>query len=166
MTVVKSVVKLGLGKDKLGSSKFEERGVCEMDHKKDIVDGNGNSNNGGNGKLRVGKKKPKRKRDKLKCFLCVGPHMLKKCPKKFALKEKSVGKALVLGLSARGVEAKEAESEKKPVECLLCHGSHRLRKCPRKFVIEGNDRADKELKKLGSSQGKAEAKRAKRSEKN
>ncbi|MFQ6629150.1 hypothetical protein Gotur_008266 [Gossypium turneri] len=91
--------------------------------------------------------------------------MLKKCPKKFALKEKSVGKALVLGLSARGVEAKEAESEKKPVECLLCHGSHRLRKCPRKFVIEGNDRADKELKKLGSSQGKAEAKRAKRSEK-
>ncbi|MFQ6640266.1 hypothetical protein Gotur_014763 [Gossypium turneri] len=115
MTVVVSVIKLGLGKDKLGSSKSEERGVCEMDHKEDIVDGNGNGDNSGNGKPRVGKKKPKRKRDKLKCFLCDGPHMLKKCPKKSALKEKPVGKALVLGSSARGVEAKEAESENKPV---------------------------------------------------
>ncbi|MFQ6653939.1 hypothetical protein Gotur_025105 [Gossypium turneri] len=91
--------------------------------------------------------------------------MLKKCPKKFALKEKPVGKAWVLGSSARGVDAKEAESEKKPVECFLCHGPHRLRKCPRKSVIEGNDGADKEPKKLGSSQGKAEAKRAKMSKK-
>ncbi|MFQ6633600.1 hypothetical protein Gotur_011839, partial [Gossypium turneri] len=57
MTVVESVVKLGLGKDKLRSSKSEERGVCEMDHKEDIVDGNGNGDNGGNGKPRVGKKK-------------------------------------------------------------------------------------------------------------
>ncbi|MFQ6636553.1 hypothetical protein Gotur_013087 [Gossypium turneri] len=91
--------------------------------------------------------------------------MLKKCPRKSALKEKPVGKALVLGSSARGVKAKEAESEKKLVECFLCHGPHRLRKCPRKSVIEGNDRADKEPKKLGSSKGKAEAKRAKRSKK-
>ncbi|MBA0880609.1 hypothetical protein Goshw_001262, partial [Gossypium schwendimanii] len=45
------------------------------------------------------------------------------------LKEKPVGKALVLGSSARGVEAKEAESEKKPVECFLCHGSRRLQNC-------------------------------------
>ncbi|KAK8283959.1 hypothetical protein V6Z12_D08G128200 [Gossypium hirsutum] len=165
MTVVESVGKLGLGKDKLGSSKSEERGVCEMDHKEDIVDGNGNGVNSGNGKPRVGKKKPKRKRDKLKCFLCDGPHMLKKCSKKSALKEKPVGKALVLGLSARGVEAKEAESEKKPVECFLCHGPHRLRKCPRKSVIEGNDGADNEPKKLGSSKGNAEAKRAKRNKK-
>ncbi|MBA0782865.1 hypothetical protein Gotri_000685 [Gossypium trilobum] len=66
MMVVESVVKLGLGKDKLGYSKSEKRGVCERDHKKDIVDGNGNSDNGGNGKPRFGKKKPKRKRDKLK----------------------------------------------------------------------------------------------------
>ncbi|MFQ6651994.1 hypothetical protein Gotur_024079, partial [Gossypium turneri] len=91
--------------------------------------------------------------------------MLKKCPKKSALKEKPVGTALVLGSSARGVEAKEAESEKKPVECFLCHGPHRLPKCPRKSVIEGNDGADKEPKKLGSSKGKAKAKRAKRSKK-
>ncbi|MBA0755049.1 hypothetical protein Gogos_021355 [Gossypium gossypioides] len=115
MTVVESVVKLGLGKDKLGSSKSEERGVCEKDYKED-VDGNGNSDNSGNGKPRVGKKKPKRKREKLNCFLYDGPHMLKKCPKKSALKEKPVGKALVLGSSAMGVEAKEAESEKKLVE--------------------------------------------------
>ncbi|XP_052483730.1 uncharacterized protein LOC128039297 [Gossypium raimondii] len=163
MTVVEAVVKLGLGKDKLGSSKSEERGVSEMDHKEDRVNGNGNHDNGGNGKPRVGKKKPKKKRDKLKCFLCDGPHMLKKCPRKSALKKKPVEKALVLGSSARGVEAKEAESEKKPVECFLCHGPHRLRKCPRKSVIEGNDGTDKEPKKLGSSKGKAEAKRAKRS---
>ncbi|MBA0745237.1 hypothetical protein Gogos_007818 [Gossypium gossypioides] len=50
MTVVESVVKLGLGKDKLGSFKSEVRGVCEKDHKEDIVDGNGNSDNYGNGK--------------------------------------------------------------------------------------------------------------------
>ncbi|KAK5802077.1 hypothetical protein PVK06_029659 [Gossypium arboreum] len=50
MAVVESVVKLSLGKDKLGSSKSEERGVREKDHKEDVVDGNGNDNNGGNGK--------------------------------------------------------------------------------------------------------------------
>ncbi|MBA0878833.1 hypothetical protein Goshw_029414 [Gossypium schwendimanii] len=70
-----------------------------MDHKEDIVDGNGNGNVSGNGKPRVGKKKPKRKRDKLKCFFCDGPHMLKKCLKKSALKEKPVGKALVVEVS-------------------------------------------------------------------
>ncbi|MBA0650233.1 hypothetical protein Goklo_017681 [Gossypium klotzschianum] len=91
--------------------------------------------------------------------------MLKKCPKKFALKEKPLGKALVLDSSARGVEAKEAESEKKPVECFLCHGLHRLQKCPRKSAIKGNNRANKEPKKLGSSKGKAKANRAKRSKK-
>ncbi|MBA0767170.1 hypothetical protein Gotri_016109 [Gossypium trilobum] len=155
MAVVESVVKLGLEKDKLGSSKSEERGVCEMDHKEDVVDGNGNGDNSGNGKPRVGKKKPKRKRDKLKCFLCDDPHMLKKFPKKFVLKEKPVGKALVLGSSVRGVEAKEAESEKKPVECFLSHGLHRLQKCPKKSAIEGNDGVNKEPKKLGSSKGKA-----------
>ncbi|MBA0700301.1 hypothetical protein Goari_005607 [Gossypium aridum] len=67
---------LGLGKDKLGSSKSEERGVCEKDHNED-VDGNNNNDNSGNGKPR-------------------------KCPKKSALKEKPLGKALVLGSSARG----------------------------------------------------------------
>ncbi|MBA0800982.1 hypothetical protein Gohar_011381 [Gossypium harknessii] len=136
MTVAKSMVKLGLGKDKLRFSKPEKMSVCEKDHKEDVVDGNGNGDNGGNGKPRVGKKKPKRKMDKLKCFLCDGPHILKKCLKKFALskKEKSVGKAL-------------------------------LWKCSKKSVIEGDDGADKEPKKLGSSKGKVEAKRAKMSKK-
>ncbi|MBA0845289.1 hypothetical protein Goarm_023272, partial [Gossypium armourianum] len=162
MMVVEFVVKLGLGKDKLGSSKSEERGVCKKDHKKDVVDGNDNDNNSGNGKPRVGKKKSKRKRGKLKYFICDGLHMLKKCLKKSTLKEKSVSKALLLGSSARGVEAKD---EKKPVECFLCHGSYRLQKCLRKSVIEGKDGADKEPKKLGSSKGKSEAKRAKMSKK-
>ncbi|MBA0871163.1 hypothetical protein Goshw_021946, partial [Gossypium schwendimanii] len=129
MTVVEFMVKLGLGKDKLGSSKLEERDICEKDHKEDVVDGNGNGDNSGNEKPRVGKKKPKRKRDKLKCFLCDDRHILKKCLNKFAFKEKLMGKALVLGLSVRVVEVKEAKSEKKPMECFLCHGPYRLRKC-------------------------------------
>ncbi|MFQ6646177.1 hypothetical protein Gotur_019893 [Gossypium turneri] len=82
MTVVESVVKLGLGNDKLGSSKFEE-----------------SDDNSGNGKPRVRKKKPKRKRDKLKCFLCDSPHMLKKCLRKSALKKKPVDKASVVEMS-------------------------------------------------------------------
>ncbi|MFQ6650207.1 hypothetical protein Gotur_022678 [Gossypium turneri] len=53
MTVVESMMKLGQGKDKLRSSKSEGRSVCEMDHKEDSVDGNGNGDNGGNGKPRV-----------------------------------------------------------------------------------------------------------------
>ncbi|KAK8276572.1 hypothetical protein V6Z12_D10G208100 [Gossypium hirsutum] len=165
MTIVESVVKLGLGRDKLGSSKSERNGVCEMDHKEYMVDDNDNGDSSGNGKPQVRKKKPKRKRDKLKCFLCDGPHMLKKCLKKSALKKKSVGKALVLGSSARDVEAKEVKSEKKPVECFLCHGPHRLQKCARKYVIEGNDGAEKEAKKIGWGKEKVVAKRAKRSKK-
>ncbi|KAH1113656.1 hypothetical protein J1N35_007034 [Gossypium stocksii] len=126
ITVAKSVVKLGLRKDKLESFKSEERDVRELDHKEGNVNGNGNGNNDDYEKPRDGKKKPKRKRDKLKCFLYDSPYMLKKCPKKFALQKKPVDKALRLGLSARGVEAKEAKSGKKPVECFLYHGLHRL----------------------------------------
>ncbi|MBA0708009.1 hypothetical protein Golax_020003 [Gossypium laxum] len=167
MTVVEFMVKLGLGKVKLRSSKSEGRGVCEKDHKEDVVDGNGNGDNGGNGKPRVEKKKPNKKRGKLKCFLYDSPHILKKCSKKSVLskKEKQVGKALGLGSSARGAKAKEAESEKKVMECFLCHGPYRLRKCLKNSVIEGDDRADKESKKLDSNKGKAKAKRAKRSKK-
>ncbi|MFQ6653094.1 hypothetical protein Gotur_024661 [Gossypium turneri] len=93
--------------------------------------------------------------------------MLKKCSKKSALskKEKSEGKTLRLGSTARGVETKEVESDKKPLECFLCHGPHRLRKCLKKSVIERDDGVDNESKKLGSSKGKVEAKRAKRSKK-
>ncbi|MFQ6631319.1 hypothetical protein Gotur_008555 [Gossypium turneri] len=40
-----------------------------------------------------------------------------------------------------------------------------LRMCERKSVIEGNNGANKEPKKLGLSKGKAEVKRAKRSKK-
>ncbi|KAH1031635.1 hypothetical protein J1N35_043809 [Gossypium stocksii] len=153
------------GKDKLGSSKSNERGVYEKDHKEDIVDGNGNEDNDGNGKPRVGKKKPNKKRDKLKSFLYNGPLMLKKYMKKSTLNQNPVGKALVLGSSASGIEAKEAESDKKPMKCFLYHGSHRLRKCLRKSIIKGDDRSDKESKKLGLSKGKVKAKRAKRSKK-
>ncbi|KAG8492602.1 hypothetical protein CXB51_010048 [Gossypium anomalum] len=82
MTVTEFVIKLGLRKDKLESSKSEEKGIHEKDHIKDY-DGNGISDNSGNGKPRKS--------------------MLSK-------KEKSVGKALELGSSARSVKAKEAKS--------------------------------------------------------
>ncbi|MFQ6650033.1 hypothetical protein Gotur_022159 [Gossypium turneri] len=49
MTVAESIVKLGLGKDKLGSSKSKESSVCEKDHKEDD-DYNGNDVNSGNWK--------------------------------------------------------------------------------------------------------------------
>ncbi|MBA0858156.1 hypothetical protein Goshw_022221 [Gossypium schwendimanii] len=51
------------------------------------------------------------------------------------------------------------------MECFLCHGPHKLWKCPRKSVIERNDGVDNELRKLGSSKRKVEAKREKRSKK-
>ncbi|MFQ6662378.1 hypothetical protein Gotur_030229, partial [Gossypium turneri] len=57
MMVAESLVMLGLEKDKLGSSKSEEKSVCEKDHKEDVVDGNDNGDNGGNRKPRVGEKK-------------------------------------------------------------------------------------------------------------
>ncbi|MFQ6661149.1 hypothetical protein Gotur_029397, partial [Gossypium turneri] len=52
MTVAEFVIKLGLGKDKLGSYKSEEMGVCEKDYKEDVVDGNDNDNNSDNGNPR------------------------------------------------------------------------------------------------------------------
>ncbi|MBA0707382.1 hypothetical protein Golax_019431 [Gossypium laxum] len=94
------MVKLGLGKDKDRSSKSKERGVCEKDHKEDI-NGNGIGDNSGNGKPRIRKKKPNKKMDKLKCFLCNSPYMLKKCLKKsdISKEERPIGKALGLGSS-------------------------------------------------------------------
>ncbi|MBA0727527.1 hypothetical protein Golax_000506 [Gossypium laxum] len=106
-----------------------------MDYKED-VDDNGNDDNSGNGKPRFGKKKPKRKRDMLKCFLCDDPHMLKKCLKKFALKEKLVSKALVAEV---------------PEE--ICHRRER-------WSRQGAQKAWFEQKKSQSQKGKEEQKEA------
>ncbi|MBA0660659.1 hypothetical protein Goklo_012642, partial [Gossypium klotzschianum] len=137
---------------------FRAKGIVDDDHKKDVVNGNDNGDNSGNEKPRVGNKKPKRKMDKLKSSLCNGPHMLKKCLKKFALKEKPVGKALVLGSSTRGVKANEAKnkepkklglskgkvevkrvkmSKKKRVKFFLFRGPHELRNCPKQAGVKG-----------------------------
>ncbi|MBA0855151.1 hypothetical protein Goshw_009846 [Gossypium schwendimanii] len=108
MTVVESVVKLGLEKDKIESFN-------------------------GNGKPRVGKKKLKRKIDKLKCFLCVSPHMLKKCLKKFSLKENLVGKALCLkkpvikGNDGANKEPKKLASRKEKAEAKRAKRSKKKR---------------------------------------
>ncbi|MBA0754469.1 hypothetical protein Gogos_022388 [Gossypium gossypioides] len=92
--------------------------------------------------------------------------MLKKCPKKFALKEKPVGKALKclrksiiegndgvdkepkkLGLSNEKAEAKRAKrSKKKRIKCFLCRDPHELRNCPKQVVVKG-----KAMYELGES---------------
>ncbi|KHG07100.1 hypothetical protein F383_33526 [Gossypium arboreum] len=133
MTVAESVVKLGLGKDKLGSSKSKEKGVCEGNHKEDNKDGNYNGNNGGNRKPR-------------------------KCPKKSALKKKPCPRKPVIdGNDGADKEPKKLGSSKGKTEAKRAKRS--------KSIIEGNDGADKEPKKLDSSKGKSEAKREKRSKK-
>ncbi|MBA0617749.1 hypothetical protein Godav_027171 [Gossypium davidsonii] len=89
MTVVESMVKLGLEKDKFESSKSEEwvymKGITRK-------------------------------------IMAMATTMVK-----FVLSEndKSKGKAVRLGSSAKSAEAKEPENEKKLVECFLCHGLHR-----------------------------------------
>ncbi|MBA0798188.1 hypothetical protein Gohar_008804 [Gossypium harknessii] len=55
--------------------------------------------------------------------------------------------------------SEEIALKEKPV------GKALLRNCSKKSVIEGDDGIEKEPKKLGSSKGKVEAKRTKRSKK-
>ncbi|KAK5846828.1 hypothetical protein PVK06_003127 [Gossypium arboreum] len=118
ITVMESVIKLG-------SSKFEERGVCEKNYKEDN-DGNDISDNSGNEKPQVRKKKPNRKRDKLKCFLCNDPRMLKKCLNKSTLKEKPVGyRSVRRSLSSKG-----------RMEQIMSLRSL-LRNCPKQVVVKG-----------------------------
>lgn len=159
------MVKLGLKKEKLESSKFEKRGVCEGNHEEDNDNGN---NDSGNKKARVRKSKPNKKKGKMTCFLCEGSHILKKYPKKFVLfeKDKSEGKAKILGSTVKGVEAKETKvSEKKLMECFLCHVPHRLQKCSKKYIVKGDDGLYKAFFKLGSIMGRFEAKGVKRGKK-
>ncbi|MBA0817945.1 hypothetical protein Gohar_028193 [Gossypium harknessii] len=58
MIVVESMVKIGLVKDKLRSLKFEERGICEKNHKEYVVDENGNDDNCGKGNHELGRRNP------------------------------------------------------------------------------------------------------------
>ncbi|MFQ6649623.1 hypothetical protein Gotur_022951 [Gossypium turneri] len=77
------------------------------------------------GNYELGRRNPRGKRDKLKCFLCDGPHMLKKCPKKFVLKEKSVGKALVLEVSEEVCHQRERWSRQGAQEAWFEQGKSR-----------------------------------------
>ncbi|MBA0743096.1 hypothetical protein Gogos_005815 [Gossypium gossypioides] len=82
--------------------------------------------------------------------------MLKKCLKKFAVKEKPVGdngadkEPNKLSSSKGEVEAKrEKRSKKKQGKCFLCGGLHELQNCPKQAVVKG--KATSELGK--SSKG-------------
>ncbi|MBA0575386.1 hypothetical protein Golob_024387 [Gossypium lobatum] len=84
-----SFVELGLTKDKFESSKANGKGNGERNHEKDEE---GHSDDGysidsisGNRKPRdakQGSNSPRDKRKRIKCFICQGPHMEQKCPKK------------------------------------------------------------------------------------
>ncbi|KAK5771886.1 hypothetical protein PVK06_048140 [Gossypium arboreum] len=103
MMVVDSVVKLGLGKDKLESSKSKESGICKGNHEKD--NGSGNCNDGGNGKPRVRKKKTNKK---------MGQFKVTKYLKKSTIKDDASKKEpKKLGLSKGKFEAKKAKRSKK-----------------------------------------------------
>ncbi|KAH1130007.1 hypothetical protein J1N35_001385 [Gossypium stocksii] len=157
MMVTEPVVKLGLRKDKLKSSNSKEIGICEENHEED----NGNRNdNGGINKPRKGKRKPnnpKKKRDKMRYFLCESSHVLKRCLKRSMLSRSDKPKrgAERLGSSVSDAKANEA---KKLVECFLCHGLHRLQNCSKNIVIKGDDGLDKAPKRLGSNTSGVEAK--------
>ncbi|MBA0664440.1 hypothetical protein Goklo_004437, partial [Gossypium klotzschianum] len=118
MTVAESVVKFGLGKDKLGSSKSEERGVCEKDQMMAMASAImvalvlSSSVRGVEANEVESEKKP------VECFLCHGPHRLRKCSKKSVIKgdDGTDNEPKKLDSSTRKVEAiREKRSKKKRV---------------------------------------------------
>ncbi|KAH1108004.1 hypothetical protein J1N35_011772 [Gossypium stocksii] len=130
MTVVESVVKLGVGKDKLKSSKSKERAICQGNHEEDS--GNGYDNDDGNGKPRVRRKNPTKRRARSNDFFMMkstikGDDMLDKEPKK-------------LGSNKRKVEAKRVKvSKKKQVKYFLCRGPHELQNCLKQVIVKENE---------------------------
>ncbi|MBA0853405.1 hypothetical protein Goshw_017053 [Gossypium schwendimanii] len=108
MMVAASMVKLGLGKDKLRSSKSEERGVCEKDHKEDNV-GNGIDDSGGVSKPRF-RKCPKKSIIEGDGGANKEPKKLsssKNCPKQVVVKGKATSE---LRESLKGLPPKEEVS--------------------------------------------------------
>ncbi|MBA0776546.1 hypothetical protein Gotri_011529 [Gossypium trilobum] len=131
MTVVESVVKLGLEKDKLGSSKSEERAYVKKITRKILLmamatativvakvseevchqgndGGDKESKKLGSRKGKAEVNRAKRSKKKLvKCFLCYGPHELRNCPKQVEVKGKVTSK---LGELSEGLPPKEEVS--------------------------------------------------------
>ncbi|KAG8498201.1 hypothetical protein CXB51_006628 [Gossypium anomalum] len=105
MAEAESFVELGPTKDKFESSQPNRKGNGERNHEEDEEghsdDGHSTDSTSGNEKPRDVKRgtdslsgnerprdakqrsnNPRDKRKKIKCFLCQGPHMLRKCPKR------------------------------------------------------------------------------------
>ncbi|MBA0776719.1 hypothetical protein Gotri_011678 [Gossypium trilobum] len=89
MVEAESFVELDPMKDKFESSKPNGKGNGERNHEKDeeghIDDGNNIDSTSGNRKPRDTKQRSNNPRDKgkiIKYFICQGPHMARKCPKK------------------------------------------------------------------------------------
>ncbi|MBA0625024.1 hypothetical protein Godav_010277 [Gossypium davidsonii] len=138
MTVAEFVVKLGLGKDKFESSKFEEMCIYERNHEED--------NGAGNANEAECEKKP------VESFLCHGPHRLQKCSRKSTIKkdDASDNEPNKLGSSNGKVKAKRGkEEQEKQVKCLLFCGPHELRDYPKQTMVK--EKATLEL--VDSSEG-------------
>ncbi|KAK8314288.1 hypothetical protein V6Z12_D01G162100 [Gossypium hirsutum] len=95
MAEAESFVELGPAGDKLEASKPNGRGNGERNHEEDerghSDGGNSTDSTSGNGKPRDAKRgldNPRHKRKKMKCFICQGPHMARKCPNKVMISAK------------------------------------------------------------------------------
>lgn len=96
MAEAESFVELDPAGDKLEASKPNGRGNGERNHEEDerghSDGGNSTDSTSGNGKPRDAKRgldNPRDKRKKMKCFLCQGPHMARKCPNKVMISAKN-----------------------------------------------------------------------------
>ncbi|MBA0783570.1 hypothetical protein Gotri_001264 [Gossypium trilobum] len=103
MIVVESIVKLGLGKDKLEFFEFEERGICRGNHDEDNGDDNGKY-----------AKEAKENNKSVEYFLYGGVHSLWSCLKKFAVEgdDGSNRTPMRLGSTVGRVKAKRAKRNK------------------------------------------------------
>ncbi|KAG8488057.1 hypothetical protein CXB51_018328 [Gossypium anomalum] len=124
MAEAESFVELGPTKDKFESSQPNGKGNGESNHEEDEErhsdDGHSTDSTSGNGKPRDAKRRtdsssgnerprdakrrsnnPRDKGKKIKCFLCQGPHMLRKCPKRSMMS---------------AIQKDEPKEEAKPIE--------------------------------------------------
>ncbi|MBA0726077.1 hypothetical protein Golax_001927 [Gossypium laxum] len=110
MAEAESFVELSLTKDKFESSKPNGKGNGERNREKDEErhnnDGNNTDSTSGNRKprdVKRGSNNPMDKGKRIKCFLCQGPHMTRKYPKK----------SMILAIEKKDVPEKSKPVKKK-----------------------------------------------------
>ncbi|MBA0787273.1 hypothetical protein Gotri_025036 [Gossypium trilobum] len=109
MAEAESFVEIGPTRDKFESSKPNEMGNGERNHEeykeRHSDDGNSNDYTSGNGKprdVKRGSNNPRDKGKRIKCLICQGPHMARKC----------FNKLMILVINKKD----ELKEEAKPIE--------------------------------------------------